>query len=235
MASSVARYRDGAILIFIHLFGLTYFLFFLAIVLFKYFPMSLQTIPVAQGLMCYGGGVIIWCTCSLTYRAVSILSEDNAAHWQKLEFAGTLLLIYTTTVPFMVLQFSGRPYLQVGYVFSLAVITVENMVHVLREHPGNLACFQNHFYRYILLGLLALAPVVHEIFRAPYSPAELGISLIHLACFNLLGAVGYSLQLPERSGLAGCWNPSLYIMHLILVLSNISYSKRILGSVNDVA
>ena len=77
MAPSVARYRDGAILIFIHLFGLSYFLFFLAIVLFQHFPRSLQANPVAQALMCYGGGVIVWCMCSSTYRAVSTLSEDN--------------------------------------------------------------------------------------------------------------------------------------------------------------
>lgn len=235
MISSMARHRDSAILIFIHLFGLSYFIFFLAIVLFQHFPSSLQTIPVAQGLMCYGGGVIVWCMCSLTYRVISILFEDNAAQWQRLESAGTLLLIYTATVPFIVLQFSECPYLQVGYVFSLTIITVGNMVDVLRADPRSSACFHDNFHRCILLGLFALAPVVHSFSQAPYSPPELGTGLIHLACFNLVGSIGYFSGFPERSGLVGRWNPSLYIMHLILVLSNMSYSKKVLGSVNGVA
>lgn len=137
MVSSVARHRDSAIFIYIHLFGLSYFVFFLAIVLFQQFPRSLEAIPVAQGLMCYGSGVMVWCMCSLTYHAVLILSEDNAAYWQKLDFAATLLLVYTAAVPFIILYFSGRPYLQVGYVASLAVVTIGNMVHVLAEDPRN--------------------------------------------------------------------------------------------------
>lgn len=130
--------RDGAILAFIHLFGLSYFAFFLTYFLLRHFPGSPEAIGTSQSVVFYGGGMILWCLSSLTYRTLWVFRGDQAAPWQRLELAGALALIYTTAIPFAVPHFSDRIYFCVVYLPCVTMVAVDKMAQIVTMDLTNL-------------------------------------------------------------------------------------------------
>ena len=220
--------RDGAILAFIHLFGLSYFAFFLAYFLLHHFPKSPEAIGTAQSVVLYGGGVILWSLSSLTYQTLWIFRGDEAASWRRSELAGALALIYTTAIPFVILHFSDHTYLRVAYLSCFTMVTVDKMAQIITMDLNNLDSDRDFRYHCVSMGLLALIPPMHRLCQMPKGPPEEAISLIRLAGLFSLGALCHLTRLPERSSLVGNWRPSLYMMHLILILNSIWYSKKVL-------
>ena len=220
--------RDGAIIALIHLFGLSYFTFFLSYFLLRHFPKTPEAIGTAQGVVFYGGGVILWCLSSLAYRTLWSFRGEQAAPWQRLELAGALALIYTSAIPFAILHFSGHIHFRVIYLSCLTMVAVEKMAQVLTTDQINLDRDRVFRYHCVSMGLLALVPAVHGLCQMPNRPPEQAISLIRFAGLNSLAALSHLVRLPERSGLVGNWRPSLYTIHLILILNSIWYSKEVL-------
>jgi len=119
MESTLSFRRDGVILVCLHLFGLSYFALFLISFLFFRFPAHADAIGGTQGVIFYCGGAILWFICSLVYRLIWIIHGNDARSRQKLEFVGTLLLIYTSALP-VVVHTANR----LRYLFPLGMPTV---------------------------------------------------------------------------------------------------------------
>ncbi|KAF7591004.1 hypothetical protein BBP40_002146 [Aspergillus hancockii] len=222
--------RDGGVLTLIHLFGLSYTLLFLIHFLTYYFPRSPEDIPNALAVLFYAGGFIFWCMSSLVCRTISIFQGDQALTWQKVEWTGALGYIYTTSTTFVLLQFSDSPYIQVAYLSVLSVVAVGSLLEASNLGPDDRVCHQAFRSRSILFGMVALVPAVHVLSQTLPNPPTLVIDLFQLSMLNVFGALCSTFALPERLGLVGHWRPSFYAMHLILALSNVVYSKRILAT-----
>jgi predicted membrane channel-forming protein YqfA (hemolysin III family) len=141
--------------------------------------------------------------------------------------AGTLGLIYATAIPYMAFAYDQQRYFRHGYLFCLTILTVGRITATFAQRsdePDN----ANHFRRDCAwLGLLVLAPAIHALCQSRGNPPSLAIDLIRLAGWNVLGALCYLARVPERVGMVGNLRPSLYMVHLLLVLNNISYGRDI--------
>jgi predicted membrane channel-forming protein YqfA (hemolysin III family) len=221
------RYRDGTVVVLVHLLGISYFMFFLISFLLHHFPTSPDTIYRAQVVTFYCVGVLLWSLCSLIYRTLWIFFGDNAAYWQKLEMAGTLGLIYATAIPYMAFAYDQQRYFRHGYLFCLAILTVGRITATFAQRSDE-SDNANHFRRDCAwLGLLVLAPAIQALCQSRGDPPSLAIGLIRFAGWNVLGALCYLARVPERVGMVGKLRPSLYMVHLLLVLNNISYGRDI--------
>ncbi|GIJ92764.1 hypothetical protein Asppvi_002042 [Aspergillus pseudoviridinutans] len=141
--------------------------------------------------------------------------------------AGTLALIYTTTIPYVVFAYKQHSYLRSGYFFCLAILTVGRITTMFARHSDESDNASHFRLDCVWLGLLALAPAIQALCQPGVNPPSLAINLVRLTGWNLLGAVCYLARVPESLGVVGNWKPSLYIMHLLLVFNNIWYAQGI--------
>jgi predicted membrane channel-forming protein YqfA (hemolysin III family) len=221
------RYRDGMVVGLIHLFGISYFIFFMTSFLLHHFPTSPDTIYRAQAVTFYCAGVLLWSLCSLIYRTLWVFFGDNAAYWQRLEMAGTVALIYATTIPYVIFACKQHSYFRSGYLFCLAILTVGRITAMFAGDSDDSDNASRFRLDCVSLGLLALAPAIHTLWQSCGNPPSLAIDLVRFAGWNSLGALCYLASIPERVGMMGNWRPSLYLMHLLLVLNNISYGRDV--------
>lgn len=220
--------RDCATVAIINIFGLSYFSFFAVQFLLYHFPSSPEAIVNALSVIFFSGGIILSCLSSLIYCTISAFNGEDAADWQKLEFGATLVLIYTATVPSVVLQFSVQPSLQLGYLFAFTIVAVGNLVDFL-VMDSDASAFRMRFpYHCGSLGFLALVPTIYALTGTFQNPLPLAVQFARFAGSNALGAALYLLRPLERTGVVNRWQPSLYVMHLVLVYSSIVYSREVL-------
>ena len=123
--------RDCAILSIISIFGLSYFSVFAVQHLLFHFPSTPDGIINALSVIFFSAGVITWYLSTLSWRVISLFHGSHAACWQKLELGGVLSLIWTTTLPAVILLFPTQPSLQLGYLAAFTVIAVGNLVDFL--------------------------------------------------------------------------------------------------------
>lgn len=195
--------------------------------LLYHFPTSPATISRAQFVTFYSVGVLLWSLCSLVYRILWIFWGDDAAYWERLEMAGTLALIYSTSIPYVTFASKQHSYLRLGYLSCLTILAVSKITETLTRHPdasNNAISFRRDC---VWLGLLALAPAIYTRLHTRDTPPSLAIDLVRLTGWNMLGALCSLARIPEIFGVVGNWQPSLYTMHFLLVLSNITYAQRV--------
>lgn len=220
--------RDCAIISIICIFALSYFYLFTLQFLLYRFPPSADEIIGSLSVLFFSGGVILACLSSLIYRIISAFQGDAAADWQKLEFVGKLILIFSVTIPSVVLQFSKQPTIQLGYLSAFTIVTIGNVVDFL-VLDSSATVFRTRFpYHCVSLGLLALVPTIHALTGTYHNASPLAIQFSRLAVSNALGGAFYLAQPLERLGVANGWQPSLYVMNLICVLSCVIYSREVL-------
>jgi predicted membrane channel-forming protein YqfA (hemolysin III family) len=220
--------RDSAVITIIDIFGLTYFSLFVLQFLLFHFPSSPDAIINSLSVISFSGGGLLWYLSSLIYRTISAFQGDGAAHWQKLEFGGALILIWASTVPAVVLQFTTQPSIQLGYLFAFTLVAVGNLVDFLVCDPTISTARMRFPYHCISLGLLSLVPTIHALTGSLPSPPPLAIQLGHFAFCTTIGAAIYRIQPLEAIGVFGSWRSSLYVMHLVLAYSAVSYSRVVL-------
>ena len=220
--------RDYAVIAIIKIFGLAYFSLFLLHFLLFHFPSSPGLIINSLSVIFFSGGVLLACLSSFIYRTLSAFHGEDAADWQKLEFAGTLVLIYTATIPSVVLQFRTQPSVQLGYLFAFTLVAVGNLVDFLVLDSDASVVRARFPYHCVSLGVLALVPTIHALTETFHNPSPLALDFAWLAGSNSLGATFYLLRPLERIGVVNTWRPSLYVMHLILVYSTVTYSRGVL-------
>jgi predicted membrane channel-forming protein YqfA (hemolysin III family) len=212
MESTLSFHRDGVVLVCLHLFGLSYFALFLtSFLIFRYTAQAAAqagAISRNQGVIFYCGGAILWSFCSLVYRLICIIYGNDARSRQKLEFAGTLILIYTSAILVLVLPSAIHIYARLVCLLCLTVAMAQGMAEIINTMDGPDSA--RSFQRYCLwLGLLALMPATYILLHRAAGSSSLAFGLIRLAGLNLLGALLHLAGLPERSRLVGSWRPSL--------------------------
>jgi predicted membrane channel-forming protein YqfA (hemolysin III family) len=222
--------RDCAIITLISVFGISYFFLFAVQYLIFLFPPTPGDIIGTLSVVFFAVGVIRWYLLCLSYRAIAAFHKDQAAYWQRLEFRGVLLLIWTTTLPTVVLLFPTQLFLQLGYLALFSLVFVGSLVDLFLYDPS-IAIVRVRFPYYCAsLGILALIPTIHSFTESPHTAPELAIAFGRIAMMNTIGAVFYLLRPLERTGLVPGWQPSLYMIHFVLTYSAFQYSQAILHS-----
>lgn len=222
--------RDCAILSIISIFGLSYFsVFAVHSIFFFTFPSTPGGIINALSVIFFSAGVITWYLSTLSWRVISVFQGSHAACWQKLELGGVLFLIWTTTLPAVILLFPTQPSLQLGYLAAFTVITVGNVVDFLVCDTSISVAEARFPYHCASLGLLSLVPAIHSLTENAHNTSALAIEFRHMALRNSLAAGFYLLHPLERTHVLCGWRPSLYVMHLVLAYSLVSYSRVVLN------
>ena len=199
--------------------------------LFFHFPSSPAEILVAMSVLVFCAGVIIWCLLSLVYRILHAFQGSDAVKLQKLEFGGALVLLWTATIPSAVLLFRTQPSLQLAYLAAFTVVAVGTLVDFLVWDSSICAARYRFPYSCVSLGLLSLIPTIHALTGTFEGPLSLAVHSGQVAIWNSLGAAFYLLRPVERVGAVNGWRPSLYVMHLVLAYSAVTYSRVILHTV----
>ena len=229
MDTAMIRHRrDGSVLALIHLFGLSYFTLFLPYFFIYHFPQSLNLIVNTQAVAFHSVGVMLWCSFGVFYQTLTTIRPGQASSWQRLEWGAAFVLMYTTAVPFILVRFSEYPPLQIFYISAFTAVGVRSGVEVFNMKEGSES--NERFLDSISFGLVTLAPAIHLFSQYPHDLSLLDTGLIQHVLISAMGMVCGVIQLPERLGMVGSWSPSLYTMHLTLVLSGICYSKCLLDA-----
>ncbi|KAI2823749.1 hypothetical protein CBS133816_9038 [Aspergillus niger] len=198
-------YRDGLILGLIHLFGISYFVYFVVPFFLYHFSKSPGAILKAQVVTLYSMGVLLWKLSSLTC---------------------TMALIYTTAVPSIAAAHRQQSYLRSVYLSGLTSLAIGKISTILAQTSDASMARSSFHWDCLWLGFWALVPSVHAL-QTQENPPPLTVNLVRIATWNLLAAAGCAAQIPERLGVVGHWHPSLYAMHLVLVWSSISYAQEV--------
>lgn len=222
--------RDCLVITLIGIFGVSYFSLFAVQYLIFHFPSTPADIVKALSVIFFAIGVICWYLSSLSYRLIASIQRDDAACWQSLEFGGVLLLIWSTTLPTVVLLFPAQPLLQLGYLATFSITFVGSVVDLFAYDPS-IAMVRVRFpYYCISLGIIALIPIIHSFIETPGAVPALTNAFGRMAVVNTLGALFYLFRPLERTCLVCEWQPSLYVMHLALAYSVARYSQAVLQS-----
>jgi predicted membrane channel-forming protein YqfA (hemolysin III family) len=225
---NVHNLRDCAILATINIFGLSYFSLFSLQILTVYFPSFPGAITTTLSVIFLSAGVILWCSSSLIYRAITAFQDSEAPEWGKIESGALLLLIWASTIPAIVLLFESQPWIQLSYVSVYTLIAIGNIVDFLVS-DSHASAIQIRFpYYCVFLGLLSVVPAIHAFAEKPHDPSPLAIAFGRMVIYNALGGAFFLFQPLERIGITDRWRPSLYIMHLVLVYNMVSYSRVVL-------
>jgi predicted membrane channel-forming protein YqfA (hemolysin III family) len=172
---------------------------------------------------------MIWCLSSIAYRMLCIYSDDKATSWQRFELAGALVLISATAIPFAMRHFSENTAFRVVYACCLAMTVVEKLASVLTIDLNDSKISHTFRYHCTCMGVIAMVPALHAMCDLSNGPTQQAVDLVRFAGLNsVAAALCHLVRIPERTGLVGSWRPSLYIMRLVLVLSSIWYSKKVL-------
>ena len=80
------------------------------------------------------------------------------------------------------------------------------------------------------LGLLALMPAIYILSYPAVGSLTLAFGLVRLVGLNLLAALLHLAGVPERYGLVGDWRPSLYFMHLVVLMNHVLYARDVVNT-----
>jgi predicted membrane channel-forming protein YqfA (hemolysin III family) len=225
--SDLLALRDSTVIAILDVFGIAYFSLFTLQCLLFHFPVHNVDIGEFLAVLLFGIGVVTWCLLSLLYRIILVFGSTRASYWERLEFGGILLLIYTSTITYVTLEFSTRSTLQLGYICAISMLFVGHLVEVLVQPTGTSTTNLNSQYHCASLGLISLVPIIHSLAGSLGEPAPLTREFARVAVYNCLGALLYFLGPLERMGLSAGWHPSLYIMRLVLSFSTVMLAPNI--------
>jgi predicted membrane channel-forming protein YqfA (hemolysin III family) len=212
----------------IGLFGLSYFSILAAqVLLFHFLPKRCQLLGLLSVIV-FSIGVIIWCLSTVLPQVMSTVRGSRGASWQKFELASVLVLIWASTLPTIALLFEGQPLLQSGYFVMLTITCIGGVFDTLSCNP-DISAVQTRFpYHCVSLGLLCLAPAIQALTETRPTFPTLATDFIYMAFRNSLGAAFYLIGPLERSNGVFRLRPSLYVMHLVIICSLVSYSRALM-------
>lgn len=219
--------RDSSVISILDIFGISYFFLFCLQRLLFHFPISTEEIGPLLAILLFGTGNISWFILSLTRRILLVIGSNDSSSWEDLEFVGILILIHSTTVSYVALQFSARPSVQLGYICALSWFFVAHLADLLGRPASAPVTGVGFFHHCTSVVLFALGPVIHAVLESE-DPGNLAAEVAWFAIYNGFGAAQYYLQPLERLGFLQGWQPSLYAMHLVLVFSAVQLSSHIL-------
>ena len=229
MASTeIYSLRDSAIVAIIDAFGLSYFSIFALHCLVFSFPSSTGEILHLVATLLFAAGVIAWSFLSLFYRTMVAFKDDSILSWQKLEFGGILFLIFTTSASYVILQFPARSTVQLGYLCTLSVAFVAHLVDLLVANSGVAATRRRFPYHCVSLTLFGMIPVVQAFTDPLQNGSPLLSEITRFVAYNVVGVAQYFARPLEWMNLLVGWQPSLYVMHVVLMFSAVHLSRELL-------
>lgn len=228
VGTDILTLRDSSVIAILDLFGISYFSVFSLQRLIFHFPASNAEIGSFLAILLFGVGCISWFCLSLTRRILLVLGNNSSSDWEVFEFVGILILIYSTTISYVSLQFTVRPFVQLGYICSLSWFFVAYLAELLEKPAGAPIARPNFQYHCTSFVLLASGPVIHAFIAEFGMPRPLAAEMARFSIYNGFGTAQYVLQPLERMGFFQGWQPSLYIMHLVLIFSSVQLSAHIL-------
>ncbi|KAJ5938422.1 hypothetical protein N7466_001556 [Penicillium verhagenii] len=219
-----------AIISLISLLGLFYFsVLFAQVLLFHRFMLGNQTLQ-ALSVIAFCASVILWCSLILLDQVLSIFQNGQRTVSRRSEFelGAVLAVIWTSTLPTVLHLFETQPSIQLGYA---AILTIAFFVTVaeLLTFDSNISVVRIRFpYHCVSLGLLCLVPALQALAENRPAFPSLATEFIHMVMKNCLGAAIYLVSPLERLSFMPRLQPSLYVMHLCLVYSLVSYSRALM-------
>jgi hypothetical protein len=110
----------------------------------------------------------------------------------------------------------------------LTITCIGGVLDTLSCNP-DISAVQTRFpYYCVSFGLLCLAPAIHALTETRPTFLTLATDFIYMAFRNSLGAAFYLIGPLERSNTVFRLRPSLYVMHLVIIYSLVSYSRALI-------
>jgi predicted membrane channel-forming protein YqfA (hemolysin III family) len=223
---------DSALACMLSIFTLGYFSIFLCQFIIFRFPTGQESIPMALSMIAFGSGVMLWSLCVFCHRAFNLFDVRTAQEQKNITWCGLLFLVWTAALPTIVILLPAQPLLQLGYMIIFTIMALGNLPEyaateeMATEIPPNRLPFHM-----VCVVLFALVPTMHALAEPVTESSSLATAFGRFVLSNTLGAAVYLLEPFERIIATPNSNPSLYIMHLILVFSLISYSRVVFDEV----
>lgn len=206
-------------------------MFLCQFVIFR-FPATPECIPMALSMIAFGSGVILWSLCVFSHRALNVFEVRTTQEQKNITWCGLLFLVWTAALPTIVILFPAQPLLQLGYMIVFTIIALGNLPEyaaadetVTETPPPRLPIHM------ICVVLLALVPTIHALAEPVTTSSSLATAFGRFVLSSALGAAVYLFEPFEKITATPNWNPSLHVMHLILVFSLISYSRVVFDEV----
>ncbi|KAJ8296868.1 ADIPOR-like receptor SPBC12C2.09c [Rhodotorula toruloides] len=155
-------------------------------------------------------------------------SKEVAQRWNRLDYVGIVVLISGTFVPMVHYGFACDSHLRnlyIGLIYTFAAATTATVVSPHAQTPQ----FRRlRTYIFIALGLSAVVPVGHAVWRYGLEGASANISLFWLAlggALYIIGALLYAERCPERfsPGTFNTFFSSHQIFHVLILLAACSH------------
>ena len=216
---------DEAFTILIHAIGGAYFALTLISFLIYQIPPSLDALPDALVLVLYFIGILTCSALSILYRSISIFDRENCGYWQRLEHVGIVILIWSSSLPFIYFQFYHQDRALIGYIWLITLTGVRNLVLILDSPPHYPQASRIFIYTGSTFALLTLLPAVHAVFWTSACRYPLAPDYIRYAAFNTIGGLFYLLRFPERWGIVKRWKVSNYAIHVFILGAAVLYSR----------
>lgn len=217
---------DSALACMLSIFTLGYFSIFLCQFIIFRFPTGQESIPMALSMIAFGSGVMLWSLCVFCHRAFNLFDVRTAQEQKNITWCGLLFLVWTAALPTIVILLPAQPLLQLGYMIIFTIMALGNLPEyaateeMATEIPPNRLPFHM-----VCVVLFALVPTMHALAEPVTESSSLATAFGRFVLSNTLGAAVYLLEPFERIIATPNSNPSLHIMHLILVFSLVSYSR----------
>lgn len=218
-----------AVMSLISLFGLSYFsVLFAQTLLFHWSSIGNEILkPVSVIVFCTG--VMIWCFLTLLEVSSTLRrSQRTACRTSEFELGAVIVLIWTSTLPTVLLLFETQPSIQLEYAIILTIAFLGRVLDLVTFNSDRSVVRIRFSYHCVSLGLLCLAPAVQALVEIrPKSPTQ-ATEFIYMVTRNCLGAAIYLIGPFERLNIMPSLQPSLCMMHLFLVYGLISYSRALI-------
>ncbi|GAA5949581.1 hypothetical protein JCM3765_002712 [Sporobolomyces pararoseus] len=159
-------------------------------------------------------------------------SMEVAHSWNRMDYIGIVILISGTFVPATRYGFFCDPHLRNLYIFIIYAASAATIWVVISPNARTPSFRRLRTWLFISLGLSAVFPVGHAIYRYGLEEASDNISLFWLALGGVLyivGALLYAERTPERfaPGRFDLFGSSHQIFHVMILLAAWSHATGI--------
>ncbi|PVH68027.1 mPR-typeG-protein-coupled receptor [Cadophora sp. DSE1049] len=180
-------------------------------------------------------GVILCFTLSASFHIMSNHSERVAAYWNQFDYLGIVILIWGSTVPLIYYGFYCDSNLQNLYWAVVSILAVVCAIAILSPKFRYPTLRPYRTVMYASLGLSTLVFMSHGLIIHGWETQNHRMSLTYVlatAVLNLLGAVVYTVRIPER------WHELRYdlygsshqILHFLVVFAGFIYMFGLLSA-----
>lgn len=219
---SFSRFPRDIFALVIHSFGLIYFTIITIGLLFDLFFLSLSDIHktcldfISLGYF-LGGEIYL--------HIVPGLSLDHLYSRDVVNYATTIILIWTSSVPFLYFQFYFTPVLMwilivlstFSFVWLLAFVKFTHIEHDLVAASG-------------IMHLIAILPAIYTLYVPSACRYALSAEYLKLILCNVLGSAIYLAQFPERFGYLVHSQISHFLMHVTMLIGATSFTGHLIDA-----